>query len=35
MTQLTDVYIEVNGLLTMERKPKADIKLLAKINKGQ
>lgn len=35
MTQLTDVYIEVNGLLTMERKPKADPELLAKINKGQ
>lgn len=35
MTQLTDVYIEVNGLLTMDRKPKTDPKVLHKINSGE
>lgn len=34
MTQLTDVYIEVNGLLTMERKPKYDIEKLKAVNEG-
>lgn len=34
MTQLTDVYIEVNGLLTMDRKPKYDISELKKVNEG-
>ena len=32
MTQLTDVYIEVNGLLTMDRKPKSDPKVFYSIN---
>ena len=30
-TQLTDVQQEVNGLLTAERKPKADMQKLKKI----
>lgn len=32
-TQLTDVFQEVNGLLNMERKPKADIEEIRKVNK--
>lgn len=31
-TQLTDVQQEVNGLLTMDRKPKVDLKAIRKIN---
>lgn len=31
-TQLTDVEQEVNGLLTYDRKPKFDAKLLREIN---
>ncbi|MDB5326434.1 MAG: glycoside hydrolase family 2 [Phycisphaerales bacterium] len=32
-TQTTDVETEVNGLLTYDRQPKADIKLIAKANR--
>ena len=35
MTQLTDVYIEVNGLLTMDRVPKSDLEAFYKINTGK
>ncbi len=35
MTQLTDVYIEVNGLLTMDRKPKCDVLALKAVNEGR
>ncbi len=31
-TQLTDVFQEVNGLLTMERKPKADVDKIKAVN---
>ena len=31
-TQLTDTFQEANGLLTMDRKPKADIKSINRIN---
>ena len=31
-TQLTDVFQEVNGLLDMERRPKADIDRIREIN---
>lgn len=34
LTQTTDVMQEVNGLLTMERKPKAPVKEIEEINKG-
>ena len=32
-TQTTDVETEINGLLTYDRQPKADVKLLAKANR--
>lgn len=35
MTQITDVYQEINGLFTFTRKPKFDIDLIRKINKGE
>ena len=35
MTQLTDVYIEVNGLLTMDRKPKYNVDKLKEVNEGK
>ena len=31
-TQLTDVFQEVNGLLDMERRPKADLAEIRRIN---
>ena len=31
-TQLTDVFQEVNGLLDMERNPKADLAEIRRIN---
>ncbi|HEX2850129.1 MAG TPA: hypothetical protein VHN98_06235 [Acidimicrobiales bacterium] len=34
-TQLTDTYQEINGLLTMERVPKADIDALAAATRGR
>ncbi|MCQ2814929.1 MAG: glycoside hydrolase family 2 [Bacilli bacterium] len=34
VTQLTDVYQEVNGLFTFNRQPKFDIKTLEEINKN-
>ncbi len=33
-TQLTDVFQEVNGLLDMDRNPKADLEEIRKINLG-
>jgi len=30
-TQLTDVFQEVNGLMTMDRKPKVDVEKVASI----
>jgi beta-galactosidase/beta-glucuronidase len=33
-TQLTDVEQEINGLLTYDRQPKADIEAIARINRG-
>jgi beta-galactosidase/beta-glucuronidase len=34
-TQLTDVEQEINGLLTYDRQPKADLDALARINRGE
>jgi hypothetical protein len=34
-TQLTDVEQEINGLLTADRKPKADLDQLKRIFTGQ
>ncbi|CAG9621102.1 glycoside hydrolase family 2 protein [Sutcliffiella rhizosphaerae] len=34
-TQLTDVEQEINGLLTYDRKPKIDLKIIKKINEGK
>ena len=34
-TQLTDVEQEINGLLTYDRKPKIDLKLIREINEGK
>ena len=34
-TQLTDTYQEVNGLLTMERVPKADVEALRRATLGE
>lgn len=34
-TQLTDVEQEINGLLTYDRQPKADLAAIARINLGQ
>jgi hypothetical protein len=31
-TQLTDVEQEINGLLTYDRKPKFDVKVIREIN---
>ncbi|WP_051963482.1 glycoside hydrolase family 2 protein [Deinococcus misasensis] len=33
-TQLTDTFQEINGILTMDRTPKADMERFAKANKG-
>ena len=35
VTQLTDVYQEINGLLDMDRKPKAEIRKLQKAIRGE
>ncbi len=34
-TQLTDVEQEINGLLTYDRKPKIDLKIIREINEGK
>jgi len=34
-TQITDVEQEINGLLTYDRKPKVDLKLIREINEGK
>lgn len=34
-TQITDVEQEINGLLTYDRKPKVDLKLIRAINEGK
>jgi hypothetical protein len=34
-TQLTDTFQEQNGLLTMNREPKADLKKLAAATRGE
>ena len=31
-TQITDVEQEINGLLTYDRKPKVDLKIIKEIN---
>ncbi|MEH7380569.1 sugar-binding domain-containing protein [Bacillus sp. JJ1533] len=34
-TQITDVEQEINGLLTYDRKPKVDLKIIREINEGK